>query len=278
MKHHLTGFTLIEVLFVVAILAVTAALGLDFYQQTAESSKVDNTALQMQQILQAGSTYYIAQGNVWPANADPTFIKEYVPVFNNAADTPQNPWGDGYSWDNPSAYLFEVTTIVPSAALADQIAAHLPNAVPQDTTAPYSVKADVAAPGQSSAPPAAGNGSGFAGGGTAPGDGSSPAIFDCPTGTTPQLMTSLSSFSVQWIGSGVGAWPIQKMSISESPTDCLESGAADPANANMLQYSCGFTVTLTNSTKVDITLAGSPPQVSWMAVCIKPAAKQMVLL
>ena len=47
------GFTLIELIFVVAIIGVMATIGLTMFQKQALSSKVDKAAMQMQQLAQS---------------------------------------------------------------------------------------------------------------------------------------------------------------------------------------------------------------------------------
>ena len=157
-KKPTNGFTLIEILFVIAIMAVVAGLSLSFYQQTTVSSKVSKTALQMQQILQAASAYYIAnqnQAQPWPTSIDqknPDF-QVYLPIGSTTS-----PWGSAYppySANPPfvdGAYnnkLFQVSVTVPSTAIAERIAGILPSGQATDTT----VISQVGIPGQTIVPP-----------------------------------------------------------------------------------------------------------------------------
>jgi prepilin-type N-terminal cleavage/methylation domain-containing protein len=59
------GFTLIEILLVLVLVAALAAAGIAAYQVQQRNFKVEKTALQMQLWLQAGQAYY-ADCGVWP--------------------------------------------------------------------------------------------------------------------------------------------------------------------------------------------------------------------
>jgi prepilin-type N-terminal cleavage/methylation domain-containing protein len=77
------GFTIIELLFVVAIIGVLFALSLSTYQKRADGAKVQKAAAQMEQILQAAVIYH-ADHNCWPAG---NFTEENHPP----TDCPPNP-------------------------------------------------------------------------------------------------------------------------------------------------------------------------------------------
>lgn len=126
------AFTLIELLLVIAIIGILVSTGLSLLQTRAKQTKVEKTALQIQQLLQAGMAYYVDNG-CWPAPKDespsgcktqspPDFITNYVPV-----GITKNPWGNSYVWHS-SGSLFYIQTVVSDAQTAKNLAALLPSA------------------------------------------------------------------------------------------------------------------------------------------------------
>lgn len=126
-KTYRQGFTLIEILFVIAILSVIASLGISVLQQRAQQLKVERTALQMQQILQAGMAFKAdSSKSEWPVCGDPDsdFSKKYLPTGLTG-----NPWGYPYEcYKNGDKTTFIVKVKVPNDKIVDQIKALLPNA------------------------------------------------------------------------------------------------------------------------------------------------------
>lgn len=158
------GFTLLEVIFVIAILSAITVLGLAAYKQKVMNTKIDKTALQMQIWLQAGMQYYVNK-NQWPSTITDLVSSGYLPPGTGSVPDPgiaNNPWGNPalgnaiYSISTTqNGYLFQVETTIPSyagdspqevAAIAQQIAAKLPMASVSGDT----VTASVNVPGMSS--------------------------------------------------------------------------------------------------------------------------------
>ena len=67
MKTKLQGFTLIEILLVMVVVSSLIYMGIGYLQQRTEYTRIDRTALQMQQLLNGALSYYVANGQ-WPAN------------------------------------------------------------------------------------------------------------------------------------------------------------------------------------------------------------------
>ena len=59
------GVTLLEILLVLALISIIFITGIRYYQQKLIQDKVDKSALDIQQILTAAMTFYVAKG-VWP--------------------------------------------------------------------------------------------------------------------------------------------------------------------------------------------------------------------
>lgn len=126
------GFTLFEIMLVIAVMAVMAMAGVQYMQAKARTAKVDRAALQMQQWLQAGMAYYVDHQE-WPASEEVLIAGGYLP-----GNLTTNPWGGAYSPTFvPQARAFTVTTTVPTESVASdedaanilrQLATRLPNA------------------------------------------------------------------------------------------------------------------------------------------------------
>jgi len=66
------GFTLLELMLVIALIGVIMVFSLSIYQQQSVNFKVDKTALQMQAWLEAARTFYTNCGQ-WPGTVDGTY-------------------------------------------------------------------------------------------------------------------------------------------------------------------------------------------------------------
>jgi prepilin-type N-terminal cleavage/methylation domain-containing protein len=65
------GFSLFEILLVMVIVGALIVMGTNFIQQRTTQARIDRTVMDMQQILNAAMSYYVANGS-WPAQADST--------------------------------------------------------------------------------------------------------------------------------------------------------------------------------------------------------------
>ena len=120
------AFTLIEVLFVIALLSVMAAFSISLCQQKSENERVDKTALEMQQIMQAAILYHSDTGN-WPdsRNTNGTFETQYI-LLNGKI--PQTAWGKDFSYylSTVDKNIFQVIAPVSTKQIAGQLSEHLP--------------------------------------------------------------------------------------------------------------------------------------------------------
>lgn len=78
-QKTISGFTLIEVLLVLVIGSMLIFMGLSYVQNRTLAQKQDRTAMQMQQIMNAGLAYYVANGS-WPTMAQLTASSAYLPA------------------------------------------------------------------------------------------------------------------------------------------------------------------------------------------------------
>lgn len=91
-RTMMSGVTLVEILLVMVIVSAIVYMGIGYVQQRALNLRIDRTAAQMQQILNAAMVYYVNHGE-WPADVaclqggaaapcDVTYIQSplYIPL------------------------------------------------------------------------------------------------------------------------------------------------------------------------------------------------------
>jgi general secretion pathway protein G len=215
-KH--VGFTIIELLFVIAIIAVLFTIGVSCYSKETEHFKVKKTALQIQHVLQAAQAYY-ADNNSWPATSDTDQENAFNTNYIGGA-IKKNPWGsDSYHYENPvdkgTIKMFTVSTTISDTNAAAQIRALLP-AVKNETggtiTTYVNAIKDTTLPAGLPSIAAVGNGSmAFAKDSSHKVDKwsqeiSVPITNPCPSNLNPQLHVFITgiNFIVPFIGSASG--------------------------------------------------------------------------
>ncbi|MBS0349622.1 MAG: prepilin-type N-terminal cleavage/methylation domain-containing protein [Proteobacteria bacterium] len=146
------GYTLIELLLVLTVLALIAALAVKTYRDKALSDRINIAALNIQHVLEAGMSYNVAKNGFWPKKnwnpcnsgstvSDQTFLTDYLPNESN-----QSNFGNALCWsgDDPNDPTLEqqgkrfwvalkVGSDSDSANIAQRIAARLPNAIITNT-------------------------------------------------------------------------------------------------------------------------------------------------
>ena len=175
------GYTLVEILLVIALMATLTSVGIMGYRQHSQSSQSDKNAVELQNVLQAAMAYNIDHSGTWPKphwdqascyknssmGSDADFTRDYLPNSTN-----MNGYGTYFCF-SPSGNngsRFAAAMKVPGANAtemqqnAKRIRAQLPNAVvtsdltaPSDQpiactsdTAPCFVRAEIPKPGASS--------------------------------------------------------------------------------------------------------------------------------
>lgn len=108
------GFTLIEMLLVMVIIGMIVVMGLGYYQQKTLEMRIDRTAGQIQQILNAGLSYYVSNGH-WPAsleclqgieaNGSTNCTQQYLPT--NLI----SPWGETFTVTSTKSNFYVSTPI-----------------------------------------------------------------------------------------------------------------------------------------------------------------------
>jgi prepilin-type N-terminal cleavage/methylation domain-containing protein len=149
------GFTLIEMLLVLAILAGMMVMFLNYSTQKARETRRDLAVLQIQEILNAGLSFYVNNG-YWPVSSkkdcsDPQ-PNEGILILTNNGYLPQGfgrtPFGSTYKLTcNATSNRFSVETWFPNITEATVVKGRLPLATIL-TPADNSVQASVNLPGQ----------------------------------------------------------------------------------------------------------------------------------
>lgn len=88
-----SGFTLLEVLVVVAILVVLAGVSSIFVFKYLEDAKVDKATLDMQALTTAFESFMVKNGNI-----EPQGMEELVPFLKQGQDALYDPWGNPYQY------------------------------------------------------------------------------------------------------------------------------------------------------------------------------------
>lgn len=155
------GVTLIEVMLVSVVIGMMFVMYVGYTEQRARTMTIDRASQQMQQILNAALSYYIANGD-WP-----TQLSDMQPAPSGSSTIPyvpaniKSPWGGDYSaqptgqisGSSPPKYmLFTVSITLPAtlhgaAAIGSTLAGKLPFGT-STTIAPFVVTATVNLPGQ----------------------------------------------------------------------------------------------------------------------------------
>ena len=142
----LRGLTLIELIFVIILMAALATTGLALFRLYSEDFKINRTAEQIQQLLEAASSYYVDNG-CWPdpnaqcqgPNNWTKFVSSYIPLtIPSNATKPVNPWNYPYQYQqdndpNSVGTRYQVTTTVPNQNIAKLIIAKLPSGAIQNS-------------------------------------------------------------------------------------------------------------------------------------------------
>lgn len=160
-KRKSKGFTLLEIVLVLAIMGSILLLIINYSTQRFAQYRRDRAALQMQTVLNAGLGYYVQNGT-WPVTCGTSAILNTTnTTLQTSGFLPNQPLTS--PWESSGSYSidcvantttpgnatgnFTITATTPTLEDAQIVAGELPLAV-VNTTAPYTVTAQVTVPGQ----------------------------------------------------------------------------------------------------------------------------------
>lgn len=151
------GFTILEILLVIAIIGTLTTIGITAYQKYSTQGKLNLAAQQMQGIMEAASAYYVAGRNPnaknhWPAMTGATVVMPddflpFLPIKYNTSKVTVNPWGYSYYIDGSSDFKFKIMTFTKTPEMAKRLAGMIPFAT-VDPSSPNNVTAYIPVPGQ----------------------------------------------------------------------------------------------------------------------------------
>lgn len=140
-RKKISGFTLLEMLLVLAIISSIMIMLLGYVTQKGDELRRDRLTLQTQQLLNIGLTYYVNNGK-WPQKGTdpktPEIIDATHPLVTEGylPAAPKSPWGKDFLISNdPVTGKFSVETDVTKTVDRDIVAGRLPFATanPADT-------------------------------------------------------------------------------------------------------------------------------------------------
>lgn len=121
-KNRKSGFTLIELMIVVAIIGILAAVAIPAFINYMKRAKTSEATLNLKSIVEGAVSYYDTKNQYMPASiaatpdADPTAEPE--PVVD--ADWDVRTWTDlGWRPHKPFLYRYQFTSECPTAAACD---------------------------------------------------------------------------------------------------------------------------------------------------------------
>jgi type II secretory pathway pseudopilin PulG len=147
-----SGVTLLEIILVLVVMSAILIMSIGYLQQRTNGMRIDRTATQMQEILNAGMAYHVTTGQ-WPYDISQLLIAGFL------TSTPISPWaGVFYSitHDDKNLYVYTTITLATNGAAgvnAKVIAGKLPFAYISNGIAPAPVAGHLLAPANAGTPP-----------------------------------------------------------------------------------------------------------------------------
>ncbi len=215
------AFTIIEMIFVIAIIGVLTSIGVSYLRRDTFDAKVDTAAQQIQQLLITASTYYQNNDARWPKSC-----QQLVPAYV-AQNMLTNPWGFAYTCiQNPKKKdVFQVFTTTKQETAQD-VANQLPTSHinPNCTSDDCQVSAEISAPASITSKTIIG--------GIGIGKSGDQVTATCPKGKTVKFFTALAEINATPYYCGTfGCLPMPKMSTSAQP--CMTSNNTTSCQLNI---------------------------------------------
>ncbi len=237
------GFSLIEMMLVSGIVAGLLVMGGRYMQTKAEVATLDRASAQIQQVLNAGLSYYVNEGK-WPADIAALQTAGYLPA---APVTLKSPFGTPYTIKAippapDTSILLELSVSLPagyrnSDAIGKILAGKLPFGTSKTTSGVTTITSSVNVPGQNlNNAPSVNYASLYHDGGCVP-------MPKCPVDqagnpTSPNIMVAPASVSGMNNAGSANTYPITSFTAfavtnnDDSPPGCPDSTYAPVCNAS----------------------------------------------
>ncbi len=280
-KMREDGFTLLEMMLVAVMVSWLIVMSISYVQQRTRAISIDRATAQMEQILNAGLSYYVNNGT-WPttdgaAAVNVSGLATLTPAYLPAVIV--SPWGTPYSVSSTTT-LFTVNVALPAAfangrMIATVLAGRLPFGVATTPASPAasSVASSINIPGANLNNSGAINFAGIYHNGACVPAPSCPASSG-GSSFTPQIMVSPASVSGMSDPNSTNLYPLESFSAYATamadtgtvvgPNACGNSASnPTPDPAPCLADSGGTTVPDGNYWRVCLNVSTAKGDASW---------------
>lgn len=99
-NKNFQGFTLLELLVVLAIIAILSAIAVSFYSKAINKAYAARSDFELS-LLEKGARMYYLEHGIWPPDVSRNIPSELMPYLTQSGNWPRAPWpGSVFDWDH----------------------------------------------------------------------------------------------------------------------------------------------------------------------------------
>lgn len=99
-NKNFQGFTLLELLVVLAIIAILSAIAVSFYSKSINKAYASRSDFELS-LLEKGARMYYLEHGTWPPDVSRNIPSELMPYLTQSGNWPRAPWpGSVFDWDH----------------------------------------------------------------------------------------------------------------------------------------------------------------------------------